>query len=115
MPVDDLIAAAYYGGAGSTTSYAQATGGLPPESQVQAVLAALATFSLDGTDGSGGVGPAATTTAVPAADARAPRLLATSGPPSSPSPKTSWACPRVGRGRLRWSHQWPGRWLGRGL
>ena len=66
LSVDDLIATAYYGGAGSTTSYAQATGGLPPESQAQAVIAALATFSLAGTDLSGGVGPAATTTTVPA-------------------------------------------------
>ena len=77
LAVDDLIAAAYYGGAGSTTGYAQATGGLPPESQVQAVLAALATFSLDGTDGSGGVGPAATTTTVPAGSTPGPP------PPSS--------------------------------
>ncbi len=77
LAVDDLIATAYYGGAGSTTSYAQATGALPPESQAQAVLAALATFSLDGTDGSGGVGPAATTTTVPAGS--------TPGPPPSSS------------------------------
>ena len=66
LAVDDLIATAYYDGPGSTTGYAHATGGLPPESQAQAVLAALATFSLDGTDGSGGVGPPATTTTVPA-------------------------------------------------
>ena len=37
LAVDDLIATAYYDGAGSTTSYAHATGGLPPESQAQAV------------------------------------------------------------------------------
>ena len=77
LPVDDLIAAAYYGGASSTTGYARATGGVPPESQVQAVLAALATFSLDGTDGSGGAAPAATTTTVPVGSTPGPP------PPSS--------------------------------
>jgi cell wall-associated NlpC family hydrolase len=77
LAVDDLIVAAYYGGAGSTTSYAHATGALPPDTQAQAVLAALATFSLDGTDGSGGAAPAATTTTVPAGSTPGPL------PPSS--------------------------------
>jgi cell wall-associated NlpC family hydrolase len=66
LAVDDLIAAAYYDGAGSTTSYAHATGALPPESQAQAVIAALATFSLAGSDGGAGAAPAATTTTAPA-------------------------------------------------
>ena len=77
LAVDDLIAAAYYDGAGSTTSYADATGGLPPDTETQAVIAALATFSLDGSDLSGGVGPAATTTTVPAGSTPGPP------PPSS--------------------------------
>ena len=76
VPVDDLIAAAYYDGAGPTASYALATGGLPPDSQVQAVVAALAGFSLDNRDPSGGTGPTATTTTAPAGS--------TPGPPPPP-------------------------------